>query len=66
MSSVFENVLVLIGSNIFIISSRLDICCVELISDDVREAEDNKTGFSIVEVDIFDQLFLKKTQFPCP
>ena len=64
MSSVFENTLVLIGSNIFIISSRRYRCCVELLADDVREAGDDKTGLSSVGVDIFDQLFLKNDQFP--
>ena len=37
--------------------------CVELLSDDVWEAEDHKTGFLSVEVDIFDQLFLKNDLF---
>ena len=30
----------------------------ELLADDVREAEDNKTGFLSVGVDSFDHLFL--------
>ena len=32
--------------------------CVKLLADDVWEAEDDKTGFLNVWVDIFDQLFL--------
>ena len=39
---------------------------VELLADDVWAAEDDKTGFFSVEVDSFDQLFLKKKQFTCP
>ena len=34
--------------------------CVELLADDVWEAEDDKTGFLSVGVDSFDQLFLYK------
>ena len=39
---------------------------VELLADDVWAAEDDKTGFLIVEVDSFDKLYLKNNQFPCP
>ena len=39
---------------------------VEFLTGDVWAAEDNKTGFLSVEVDSFDQLFLKNDQFPCP
>ena len=39
---------------------------VKLLTDDVWAAEDDKTGFLSVEVDSFDQLFLKNDQFPCP
>ena len=37
---------------------------VKLLADDVCASEDDKTGFLSVEVDIFDQLFLKNDQFP--
>ena len=33
---------------------------VELLSDDTQAAEDDKTGFLIVGVDTFDQLYLKE------
>ena len=33
--------------------------CVELLVDDLWPAEDDKTGFLSVGVDIFDQLYLK-------
>ena len=36
---------------------------VKLIADDIREAKDDKTGFLSVEVDSFDQLFLKTTNY---
>ena len=39
---------------------------VELLADDVWEAEYDKTNFLSVGVDIFDQLFLKNDQFPWP
>ena len=39
---------------------------VKLLADDVWAAEDDKTGFLIVEVNSFDRLFLKNDQFPCP
>ena len=39
---------------------------VELLSDDIWEAEDNKTVFLSIGFDIFNQLFLKNDQFPCP
>ena len=37
---------------------EIDVC-VELLADDVQEAEDDKTGFLSVGVDSFDQLLLK-------
>ena len=40
--------------------------CVNLLADDLWEAEDNKTGFFSVVVDIFDQLFLKKRPISLP
>ena len=50
-----------------LLSSLDDIdVSVELLSDDVWEAEDHKTGFLSVEVDIFDQLFLKKRPISLP
>ena len=38
---------------------------VELLVDDVLSVEYDKTGFLSVEVDSFDQLFLKNDQFLC-
>ena len=38
---------------------------VKLLADYVWEAEDDKTDFLNVEVDSFDQLYLKNDQFPC-
>ena len=35
---------------------EMDVC-VELLADDVWSAEDYKTGFLSVEVNIFDQLY---------
>ena len=50
-----------------LLSSRDEIDFrVELLIDDVREAEYDKTGFLSVEVDSFDQLLLKNDQFPFP
>ena len=46
------------------LSSRDEIDVrAELLADDVREAEDDKTGFLSVGVDSFDRLFLKTTDF---
>ena len=43
---------------ICLLSSLYEIyVCVELIADDVEEAEDYKTGFFSVEVDNLNQLF---------
>ena len=39
---------------------------VELLADDVWEAEDDKTGFFSVGVDNFDQLFLLKQPMSLP
>ena len=38
---------------------------VKLLVDDVLAAEDDKKCLLSVEVDSFDQLFLKNNQFPC-
>ena len=40
--------------------------CVELLADDVRAAEDDKTGFLSVGVDIFDQLYFKERPIYLP
>ena len=40
--------------------------CVELLADNVWEAEDDKTGFSSVGVNSFDQLFLKNWPISFP
>ena len=39
---------------------------VELLTDDVWSAEDDKTGFLSVEVNSFDRLYLKNNQFTFP
>ena len=59
MSSVFE-VLFLFWFVIMSLLSRWDDIDVgiELLSDDVWAAEDDKTGFLSVGVDIFDRLYL--------
>ena len=50
-----------------LLSSRDDMYVrVELLADDIWEAEDDKTGFSGVEVDSFDRLLLKNNQFTFP
>ena len=40
--------------------------CVKLLADDVWAAEDDKTGFLIVGMDIFDRLYLKKRPISLP
>ena len=45
--------------------NEMDVC-VGLLADAVWAAEDYKTGFLGAGVDIFDPLFLKNDQFPCP
>ena len=62
---IWDVVLVLIVSNVYIIKSRRDRCSFELLADDAWESEYDKTGFFSVVVDIFDHLFLKNDQFPC-
>ena len=44
---------------------EIDVC-VELHADGLWEAEDDRTGLLSVVIDIFDRLFLKNDQFPCP
>ena len=51
--------------SLFLSLDEIDVR-VELLSDDVWEAEYDKTGFFSVGVDSFDRLFLKDKQFPCP
>ena len=59
MSSVFE-VLFLFWFVVISLLSRWDDMDVgiELLADDVWAAEDDKTGFLSVAVDIFDRLYL--------
>ena len=67
MSSDFEVLLLFL----FVVMSLLwswdeiDVC-VKLLTDDVWEVEDDKTGFLSIEVDSFDQLFLENDQFSYP
>ena len=44
---------------------EMDIC-VKLLSDYAWSAEDDKTGFLSVGVDIFDQLYLKERKISLP
>ena len=44
---------------------EIDIC-VKVLTDDVWEDEDNKTGFLSVGVDTFNILFLQKWPMPLP
>ena len=59
MSSVFEVLLFFLFVVMSLLSSwdEMDVR-VELLADDVWSAEYDKTGFLIVGVDIFDQLYL--------
>ena len=59
ISSVFEMLFLFWLVVMCLLSSLDDIDVpVELLADDVWEAEDDKTGFFNVEVDTFDQLCL--------
>ena len=40
--------------------------CVKLLADDLCAAEEDKTGFLSVGVDIFDQLYLKERPISLP
>ena len=40
--------------------------CVKLLADDVWSAEEYKTGFLSIGVDIFDQLYLKEQPISLP
>ena len=63
---IWGDVLVLICSNVFL--SSLDDMDVpfELLAYNVWAAEDDKTGFLSVEVDIFDWLHLKERPISLP
>ena len=60
MSSVFEMLFLFWFLVMYLLSSwdEMDVR-VELLADDVWSAEDDKTGFLSIGVDIFDQLFLQ-------
>ena len=59
LSSIFEVLFVFWLLVMYLISSWYETyVCVELLVDDVWEAEDDKTGFLSVGVDSFDRLFL--------
>ena len=65
MSSVFEVLLLFLFVVIYLLSSwdKIDVC-VELFADDVWEAEDDKTGFLSIGVDISESIiFVKTTNF---
>ena len=67
MSYIFEVLLLFWLVVISLLSSWYEIyVCVELITDDVWEAEYYRTGFLSVGVNSFDRLFLKNDQFSCP
>ena len=61
MSSVFEILFLFWFLVMSLLSSwyEMDVCA-KLLADDVWAAEDDKTSFLSVEVDSFDQLFLKE------
>ena len=67
MSSVFDMlflfwlVVLCLSSSIYEIDVR-----VELLADDLLEADYDKPGFLSVGVDSFDQLFFINYQCPCP
>ena len=63
---IWSVVLVFIGK-IYLLSSwdEMDVC-VRLLADDVWAAEDVKTGFLIVGVDMFYRLYLKERQISLP
>ena len=66
MSSIFEFLFLFLFVVISLLSSWDDMdIFVELLTDDVWAAEDDKTSFLIVGVGRFDQLYLKNDQFPC-
>ena len=59
MSSIFETFFLFWLLVMSLLSSWDDMDVhVKLLADDVWAAEDDKTGFFSVEVDIFDQLYL--------
>ena len=61
MSSIFEVLLLFWFVVISLLSSWDEMhVCVKLLADDVWAAEDDKTAFLSVVVDIFDQLYLEK------
>ena len=60
---IWDVVLVLIVSNVYIIKSRRDRCSFELLADDAWESEYDKTGFFSVVVDILIIYFWKATNF---
>ena len=61
MSSVFEILLLFLFVLLYLLSSWDDMdVCVELLADDVWEAEYDKTGFLSVGVDIFDWLYYQE------
>ena len=64
MSSVFEMLLffILVVISSLSIIDEIDVH-VGLLPYDVWESEDDKTGFFSVNVDSFDRLFLKTTNF---
>ena len=58
MSSVFEVLFLFWLVKMSLLSNWDDMdVCVELLANDVWAAEDDKTGFLSVGVDIFDQLY---------
>ena len=67
ISSIFEMLFLLWFAVMSLLSSwdEMDVH-VELLADDVWAAEDDKTGFLSVGVDIFDQLYLKERPISLP
>ena len=67
MSSIFEVLFLFWFVVVFLLSSWDDMdVCVELLLDDAWAAEDDKTSFLSVGVDILDQLNLKERPISLP
>ena len=67
MSYVFEVLFLFWFVVIYLLSSwdEMDVG-VKLLSNDAWASEDDETVFLSVGVDIFDRLYIKNNQFPCP
>ena len=67
ISSVFELSVVFLIAVLSLLSSLDDmIVCVKLLVYDVWSSKEDRIGFLSIGVHIFDRLYLKNYQFPCP